>query len=177
MKFRSIYVKAIIGLMLLSSFFGMTSLGFGIYSPQFHFIMYAKPLEEPLAPGMTDVPINFTLINANGFTLTNVNITGFSVYPFQLINYYNNTQNISILQWSPGQAISVIYYYNIENTASQGVYNISVKVSGPIGLYGHFHKTLNSSVAILATLEPQCRQYGVLPHLLNLWHLGTTTFQ
>ncbi|WP_240938867.1 COG1361 S-layer family protein [Metallosphaera hakonensis] len=149
MKFRSIYVKAIIGLMLLSSFFGMTSLGFGIYSPQFHFIMYAKPLEEPLAPGMTDVPINFTLINANGFTLTNVNITGFSVYPFQLINYYNNTQNISILQWSPGQAISVIYYYNIENTASQGVYNISVKVSGPIGLYGHFHKTLNSSVAIL----------------------------
>ncbi|QKR00447.1 S-layer protein [Metallosphaera tengchongensis] len=139
----------ILGLLLFGTFFSLVPLGLGISSPNLHFLMYAKPLEEPLAPGLTDVPINFTIVNLNNFALHNVNVSAFSVFPFDLINYYNDTQNISILNWNPGQAISVIYYYNINNSASQGVYNISLKVAGPIFFFGHFHETLNASVAIL----------------------------
>lgn len=151
MTSRSLYITLITGLLLLGTFFATVSVGFGIgiSSPQLHFIMYARPLEEPLAPGMTDVPINFTLINANNFALYDVNISAFSVYPFTLINYYNNTQNTSILQWNPGQVINVIYYYNINTSASNGVYNISLKVAGPISIFHKFHETVNASVAIL----------------------------
>ncbi len=151
MTSRSLYITLIAGLLLLGTFFATVPVdyGIGISSPQLHFIMYARPLEEPLAPGMTDVPINFTLINANNFALYDVNISAFSVYPFTLINYYNNTQNTSILQWNPGQVINVIYYYNINTSASNGVYNISLKVAGPISIFHKFHETVNASVAIL----------------------------
>jgi S-layer domain len=152
MDFRSTITSIIFLAFLFLSFLSVPVGGFvgrAISSPQLHFIMIAEPLEEPLAPGMTDVPINFTLINANTFPLYNVNVSAFSVYPFSLIHYYNDSQNVSVLQWAPGQAIHVIYYYNINGSASNGVYNISLKVAGPIFIFSHFHETLNASVAIL----------------------------
>jgi len=152
MDFRSTITSIIFLAFLFLSFLSVPVGGFvgrAISSPQLHFIVIAEPLEEPLAPGMTDVPINFTLINANTFPLYNVNVSAFSVYPFSLIHYYNDSQNVSVLQWAPGQAIHVIYYYNINGSASNGVYNISLKVAGPIFIFSHFHETLNASVAIL----------------------------
>ncbi|EHP70573.1 S-layer domain-containing protein [Metallosphaera yellowstonensis MK1] len=152
MDFRSTITSIIFLAFLFLSFLSVPVGGFvgrAISSPQLHFIMIAEPLEEPLAPGMTDVPINFTLINANTFPLYNVNVSAFSVYPFSLIHYYNDSQNVSVIQWAPGQAIHVIYYYNINGSASNGVYNISLKVAGPIFIFSHFHETLNASVAIL----------------------------
>ncbi|MEM3319588.1 MAG: S-layer protein [Metallosphaera sp.] len=153
MKLRSIYLALILGLMLIGPFFTGLQIdqGFGIPSPppQLHFIMYARPLEEPLAPGMTNVPINFTIINVNSLTFYNVNISAFSIFPFQLISYYNNTENTTLLTWNPGQSVSVVYYYNIQNSAQQGVYNISLKVAGFISYFQKFHETLNASVTIL----------------------------
>ncbi|MEM0289572.1 MAG: S-layer protein, partial [Metallosphaera sp.] len=153
MKLRSIYLALILGLMLIGPFFTGLQIdqGFGIPSPppQLHFIMYARPLEEPLAPGMTNVPINFTIINVNSLTFYNVNISAFSIFPFQLISYYNNTENTTLLRWNPGQAVSVVYYYNIQSSAQQGVYNISLKVAGFLSYFQKFHETLNASVAIL----------------------------
>ncbi len=108
---------------------------------------YAK-VNELTAPGQTEVPITFTLINTGG-TLYNVNITPISSYPFKVYpEYYNSTNVISIPELQTGQEVNITFLYNIDPSARDGIYKIPLEINST-----ELNKTIYFSVPILGYVQ------------------------
>ncbi|BDC18169.1 hypothetical protein [Acidianus sp. HS-5] len=101
-----------------------------------------------VAPGQTEVPITFTLINT-GETLYNVNITPLSSYPFEVYSgYYNSTDVISIPELQTGQKVNVTFIYNVVPSAKDGIYKIPLKISST-----ELNKTVYFTLPILGYVQ------------------------
>ncbi|MCY0882862.1 MAG: hypothetical protein OWQ50_03450, partial [Acidianus infernus] len=108
---------------------------------------YAK-VEGLIAPGESEVPITFTLINTGG-TLYNVNITPISIYPFEVYSgYYNSTSIVNIPELQTGQEINVTFLYNIAQSAKDGIYKIQLKINS-----AELNKTISFTVPILGYVQ------------------------
>lgn len=92
---------------------------------------YTKP-NELLAPGETEVPITFTIINL-GETLYNVNISPITTYPLEVYSYYNSSDVISIPVLESGSEINVTFIYNVVSTAKDGIYKVPLWVNSSEG--------------------------------------------
>ncbi|MFP3399003.1 hypothetical protein [Acidianus sp.] len=108
---------------------------------------YAK-VKGLIAPGESEVPITFTLVNTGG-TLYNVNITPVSVYPFEVYSgYYNSTNIVNIPELQTDQEINVTFIYNIAQSARDGIYKIQLKISS-----AELNKTVCFTVPILGYVQ------------------------
>jgi len=110
------------------------------------FIGYAKP-QTLIAPGETEVPITFSITNL-GNTLYNVSITPLQIFPFYLYKYYNTTDIVNIPIWEHGQEINITFLYNINSTALDGVYKISLDINAT-----NVTKIVSFSVPILGYVK------------------------
>jgi hypothetical protein len=123
MKFKDLWKIILILSLIITNSIGIY-LGF---SQSSMFIGYAKP-QELIAPGETEVPITFSLTNL-GNTLYNVSIAPVQIFPFYLYKYYNSTDIVNIPIWESGQEINVTFLYNINSTASDGIYKIYLNIN------------------------------------------------
>ncbi|MCI2415626.1 MAG: hypothetical protein MPF33_10375 [Candidatus Aramenus sp.] len=126
---RNVLVSAV--LVVFFALPALSSLTLGVSGQSF--LAYAKPATL-IAPGETEVPITFTLINT-GNTLVNVTISPRQTFPFELYSYYNSTDELTIPVWQTGQAINVTFIYNVAPTAKDGVYKASLYVNTTTSSY------------------------------------------
>ncbi|ARM75074.1 COG1361 S-layer family protein [Acidianus manzaensis] len=92
---------------------------------------YANPTQL-LAPGETEVPITFTIINL-GTTLYNVNITPLNYYPLEVYNYYNSSDIINIPKLASGSEVNVTFIYNVLPSAKDGIYKVPLMINSSEG--------------------------------------------
>ncbi|AWR96594.2 hypothetical protein DFR86_02865 [Acidianus sulfidivorans JP7] len=125
--------KISIGTLLFIIFFEILAFNsiFIASSNQIELTGFAKP-SELLAPGETEVPITFTIINL-GQTLYNVNISPVNTYPLSIYSYYNSTDIINIPELATGSEVNVTFIYNVLPSAKDGVYKIPLQINSSEG--------------------------------------------
>jgi len=142
MRYKSLWKTLLVLFLIVVNSEGIY-LGF---NPGSTFIGYAKP-QILIAPGETEVPITFSITNL-GNTLYNVSITPLQIFPFYIYKYYNSTDIINIPIWESGQEINVTFLYNINSTALDGIYKISLNINAT-----NVTKTVSFSVPILGYIK------------------------
>ena len=105
-----------------------------------------------IAPGMSPVPLTFTIVNL-GSPLFDVNITPLSVYPFNVYNYYNGTESITIPELSTGSSVNVTFLYSVSPNASNGVYKAYIKITGKLYNGTAINRNVSAAVPILGYVK------------------------
>ena len=139
----------ILGMLLVSLFIlSLSLLAYSLQVPlSVNLTAYAHT-SQLIAPGMSPAPLTFTIVNL-GSPLFDVNITPLSVYPFSPYEYYNNTENITIPEFSTGSSINATFLYKISPSVSDGVYKAYIEISGKLPNGTVVSKNVSAAVPIL----------------------------